>query len=82
MIARLKGFAGFWYHFFVGDDWTVAVGVVIAMAATALAARMTTQAWWITPAAALVLLAVSVYRGASGAATKSGGDADRRTDAD
>jgi hypothetical protein len=30
VIGRLTAFARFWYDFFVGDDWTVAVGVVVA----------------------------------------------------
>jgi hypothetical protein len=34
MMAWVKGFARFWYHFFVGDDWLIAVGVVVALAAT------------------------------------------------
>jgi len=32
MIPRLKAFFAFWYDFVVGDDWRVAVGVVIALA--------------------------------------------------
>jgi hypothetical protein len=62
MTAWLKGFAKFWYDFFVGDDWTVAVGVVLALAVTYLVSRTTLPAWWITPAAVLILLAVSVGR--------------------
>jgi hypothetical protein len=62
MIARLKGFALFWYHFFVGDDWTIAAGVVLALAATYALSRTTLPAWWILPAAALLLLGVSVAR--------------------
>jgi hypothetical protein len=64
VIARLKGFARFWYDFFVGDDWTVAVGVVIALAATYGLSRAGVNAWWITPAVVLILLAVSVRRSA------------------
>ena len=63
MIARLNGFAKFWYDFFVGDDWTVAVGVVLALAATYALSRTGVPAWWITPAAVLILLANSVRRG-------------------
>ena len=59
MIDRLRAFAAFWYRFFVGDDWTVAAGVVIALAAT-----VALHAWWITPVAALCLLAISVHRAA------------------
>jgi hypothetical protein len=62
VIARLKGFAKFWYDFFVGDDWTVAVGVVLALAATYALSRTAVPAWWITPAVVLILLANSVRR--------------------
>jgi hypothetical protein len=64
VIARLKGFARFWYDFFVGDDWTVAVGVVLALAATYGLSRAGVNAWWITPAVVLILLADSVRRSA------------------
>jgi hypothetical protein len=64
VIARLKGFARFWYDFFVGDDWTVAVGVVFALAATYGLSRAGVNAWWITPAVVLILLADSVRRSA------------------
>lgn len=62
MIARLKGFVMFWYDFFVGDDWTVALGVVLALAATYGLSRAGVPGWWITPAAVLLLLGASVYR--------------------
>jgi hypothetical protein len=62
VIARLKSFAKFFYDFFVGDDWTVAVGVVLALAATYLLSRTAVPAWWITPVAVLILLAQSVGR--------------------
>ena len=62
MIDRLKQFAGFWYRFFVGDDWTIAAGVVIALGAAYAVGRTSLPAWWITPAAVLVLLAASVAR--------------------
>lgn len=62
MIARLRGFAKFWYDFFVGDDWTAAVGVVLALAATYALSRAGMPAWWLTPAAVLLLLGTGVYR--------------------
>lgn len=64
MIARLKGFAKFWYDFFVGDDWTVAVGVVLAIAATYGLSRAEVPAWWIMPVAVVILLGASVRRAA------------------
>jgi hypothetical protein len=30
----LKGFGKFWYDFIIGDDWKIAVGVVVALAVT------------------------------------------------
>jgi hypothetical protein len=62
MIAALKGFAMFWYRFFVGDDWTIAAGVVLALGVTYWFSRLSLPAWWILPAAALTLLAGSVRR--------------------
>jgi catalase len=31
VIGRFKGFARFWYDFFIGDDWTVAVVMLLAL---------------------------------------------------
>jgi hypothetical protein len=62
MIARLRAFARFWYHFLVGDDWTVAAGVVLALAATYAVSRTALPSWWIVPAVAVLLLVVSVAR--------------------
>jgi hypothetical protein len=62
-MKQLKAFGAFWYDFVIGDDWRVAVGVVIALAATYLVARTTTfPIWWLVPLAVLVLLPVSLYR--------------------
>lgn len=52
--------ARFVADFVVGDDWTIALGVVAALVATLLFAG----AWWLLPAAVIVLLGWSVWRGA------------------
>lgn len=63
MIRRLRAFGAFWYDFVIGDDWVVAVGVVIALAATFVLTRVTSAPlWWIVPAAVLVLLPLSLRR--------------------
>lgn len=59
---RLKSFAMFWYDFIVGDDWRVAVGVVIALVATYGVSRTSVPAWWIVPVAAVILLSASLLR--------------------
>jgi hypothetical protein len=62
VIARLKGFARIGYDFFIGDDWTVAVGVLFALAATYALSLAGVNAWWVTPVAVVMLLAASVRR--------------------
>ena len=34
MIGKLRAFGAFWYDFIVGDDWLVALGVLLALAIT------------------------------------------------
>jgi hypothetical protein len=64
-MRALKSFARLWYDFIVGDDWTVAVGVVAAMIATAVLTHARVNAWWLVPSAALLLLAASLAKAAS-----------------
>jgi hypothetical protein len=61
-MARLKAFGLFWYDFIIGDDWTVAAGVVIALALISIVSRSSVPAWWILPVVVLGLLPVSVWR--------------------
>ena len=53
--------------FVVGDDWITAVGVVLALALTALIAGTGAAAWWVMPVAVLVLLVLSLHRSARSA---------------
>ncbi len=60
---RLRSFAAFWYDFVVGDDWRIALGVLLALAATAgLVHGAGVDAWWLPPAAVAVLLGLSLRR--------------------
>jgi hypothetical protein len=61
-VTYLTQFFRFWYDFIVGDDWTVAVTVVIAVAATYAVAHQGVVAWWILPVAVAATLATSVLR--------------------
>ena len=59
----MKAFFGFWYDFIVGDDWTIAVGVIIALLVTALLAHNgMASAWWLLPLAVALGLVVSLSR--------------------
>jgi hypothetical protein len=53
--------AGVW-DFVVGDDWRTAIGVVLALGLTALAAAAGISAWWVMPLAVLGLLELSIRR--------------------
>jgi hypothetical protein len=60
--TRIRAFAHFWYDFVVGDDWRVAAGVALALAATALLVHTGVNAWWLVPAAVVLLLGLSLHR--------------------
>jgi hypothetical protein len=58
--AALRGFAEFWWDFIVGDDWRIAAGIVVALAATAALATTTVPAWWIVPVFVVATLGLSL----------------------
>ena len=62
MTARVVAFATFFYDFIVGDDWRVALGVVIALAVTYGLSTAGIPSWWVLPIAVLVLLPTSLWR--------------------
>jgi hypothetical protein len=51
------------WDFVVGDDWVTAAGVVIAAAVTAGLEGAGVAAWWVLPAAVILLLVRSLARG-------------------
>lgn len=53
-------FARFWYDFIVGDDWRLAMGVVIAVPAAYVGAHGGVNVWWLLPLAVTMLLSLSV----------------------
>jgi hypothetical protein len=62
----IVGFFQFWYDFIVGDDWTVAAVVVLALGLTALLAHNDIVAWWLMPIAVALVLSASLWRVARG----------------
>ena len=62
VIARIRAIAFFLYDFVIGDDWRVALGVVIALAITWGISRSHVATWWILPVAVVVLLSLSLRR--------------------
>jgi hypothetical protein len=63
-MSRIEAFVRFLWDFVVGDDWRIAVGVVAALALTAIVAGAGATAWWIMPVVVAGLLGASVWRAA------------------
>jgi hypothetical protein len=61
-VSYLRRFGHFWYDFVVGDDWVVAVGVVVALAINWYFTHHGRNWYWLLPAVVVVLLVVSVGR--------------------
>jgi hypothetical protein len=58
----IRGFGRFWYHFLVGDDWTIAAGVAVAILATWGLVQSGVSAWWALPFGTVAVLILSVVR--------------------
>jgi hypothetical protein len=56
----LEQFGKFWYDFIVGDDWRIAVGVVITITGVFVTAHHDLNWWWLLPLAVALLLGASV----------------------
>jgi hypothetical protein len=61
-VKYLRSFVRFWWNFIVGDDWRVAAGVAVALAATYALAHNGVNAWWLLPVAVALVLAASLLR--------------------
>ena len=62
VLRWLTAFGRFWYDFVVGDDWIVAATVAGALAGAGLLHAAGIAAWWLPPAAAAVVVGVSLRR--------------------
>lgn len=62
MIRRLRALGAFFWDFVVGDDWTIAVAVVVGVAATAMLAHAGLAAWWLLPLVVVGVLIGSIRR--------------------
>jgi uncharacterized membrane protein len=62
IINGLKAFGEFWYDFIIGDDWTIAVGIVIAFFGTEWLKGSTGQSWYLLPLATALLVSNSLVR--------------------
>ena len=58
----IVGFGRFWYHFIIGDDWTVAAAVAVALILSAVLNVNHIVAWWLVPVTVVVMLGLSLRR--------------------
>ena len=63
-MGRLTALGRFLYEFVIGDDWTVAVGVALALTVTYLLAHNGVTAWWLLPLVVAGGLGASLMRAA------------------
>ena len=61
-MKKLAAFGHFWWDFVIGDDWLVAVLVVVAICATAALTAAGVTAWWLVPVAVPAILWLSLRR--------------------
>ncbi len=64
IVSAAVGVARFLYRFVVGDDWTVAVAIGLALSATGVLVANHISAWWLVPFVAIFMTGVSLRRSA------------------
>jgi hypothetical protein len=57
VLRGVRAFVMFWVEFIIGDDWTVAATVALALLGTWGLTRVGVVAWWLLP---LAVLAVTI----------------------
>ena len=68
LTAGLRAFVMFWYEFIVGDDWTVAAAIGLALLITAGLNQRGIGAWWLLPLTVVAATAASLWRSDRGRA--------------
>ena len=58
----IVAFGRFWYDFIIGDDWTVAVAVLIGLIVTGILNANHIVGWWLIPIIVVVMTGISVQR--------------------
>jgi uncharacterized membrane protein YfcA len=64
VVSGVVGVARFLYRFVVGDDWWVALAIVIALSATGVLVADHISAWWLVPFVAIFMTGISLRRSA------------------
>jgi hypothetical protein len=62
IVRWVQGFGRFWWDFLIGDDWTIAATVVVSLAAAYGLDQAGVAAWWLVPAAGMLVVIASLLR--------------------
>jgi hypothetical protein len=62
VVRWLSAVGRFFYRFVVGDDWTVAAVMLLALVITAELIANGIDAWWLVPPLAVVMTGVALRR--------------------
>lgn len=62
LLGWLTGFARFWYHFIIGDDWTMALAVAVGLVISGVLNARGIVAFWLIPLIVIFMLGVSLRR--------------------
>ena len=60
-MSRIRALLHFLWDFVIGDDWRIALAVVLALAATLIASHSNFAVWWLLPLVVVVILGISVW---------------------
>jgi len=61
-VNYVASFLGFWKDLLIGDDWTIAAGVVAALVVSAALVHAAILPWLWLPLAVAITLTVSLHR--------------------
>ena len=61
-LSWIVAIARFLYEFIVGDDWTVALAVLIGLVVTGILNANHIVGWWLMPIVVVVMTGISLQR--------------------
>ena len=71
-MRALSALGRFLYEFVIGDDWTIAAGVAVALVVVYALAHNGITAWWLLPLIVAGGLAASLLRATGGPGRRQG----------
>jgi hypothetical protein len=58
----IRAFVRFWFDFLIGDDWTVAAAIALALLGTWGLVQASVAAWWLLPLGVIAATVLSLRR--------------------